>query len=507
LGAEILSTELPSLAARLEKEGALPWREAARLAARIARLLDRLHARGTVHGGIEPLTVLFVGGAVRLADPLPAERRQRGFVAPAALAGAAAGRQADFHALGRLIEAMLAVDHERSPVAGSPPGRAAAVPAPLAAVVARLVGQDPDAGYRSGNDVAAALELAMAASEAFEESRPVTATAAPPPPSAPLRAAPTPTRRPSRRARHGLLVAGLLALLAGGSVATLMLLRQPPGTALDGPPPVAGEADDNDGGAVTDTGRAGSVEDDIEVPADLPPTTITRAEHGERLAALLTDLPQRPCTRLEVETGPSGTRLQGNVATAADRLALIDAIAAAGPVAGVAADVMIDLAATASHCRLFDLLAAASEAAVPRLVSLYPSRASHRLTEAEPLIVEVLTPAFPSYLTVDYFAADGMVVHLMAGLGEAGPRPPFEVVKVGDPRDGRRLTIAPPFGDEVILAIASAEPLFAGPRAMIEPAGSYLDDLEAALTAMPEAPLASTIVIRTRPKGLRHAAP
>lgn len=502
-----MSTELPSLAARLEKDGPLPWREAARLGARVARLLDRLHARGAAHGGIEPLTVLFVGGAVRLADPLPPERRHPAFVAREMLQGVAANRQTDFFALGRLIQAMLVADLHALEIEPAAESHAPALPPPLAAVVSRLLGRGGDDGYQSGNDVAAALELAVAASDAYEQPAPATHAPAPalrPSPAAGA-AAPASRHRSSASSRHRGLVLGLLALLIGGGLVVLVLwphhdivIEEPRSpSALDdaavAPPP--------DPAVSLDAAAADEVAVDEATGDPLP--SIEETAEGERLRALMADVRRRPCTRLEVETGPQGLQLRGNVASSADRLEVLAAIEQAN----LAADVRVGIVASATLCRLYDLLAANSEMAMPRFAGLFPARGSQRLSEADPLIVEVLTPGFRSHLTVDYFAADGMVVHLTAGPDGTGALPPGEVVKIGDPRNGHWLSIAPPFGDEVVLALVSAEPLFTAARPMIEPAQSYLEALEAALRQQSTRPLASTIAIRTRPMGLRHAAP
>ena len=142
-----------------------------------------------------------------------------------------------------------------------------------------------------------------------------------------------------------------------------------------------------------------------------------------------------------------------------------------------------------------------TEPTLPRLADLFPSRDDYRLTAAEPLIVRVLTPDFPSHLSVDYFTADGMVVHLEMPQAADEPLPPAAVLRIGDPADGHWLSIAEPFGEEVILVIASGERLFAEPRPRIEPADVYLDALEAALAGRTERPTASTMAIRTGPAG------
>lgn len=559
----LLSTEPPSLAARLEQTGPLHWREAARLAARVARALDRLHAQLPAHGGIEPLTILFVGGTVRLADPLPLENRDPAFVAPPVAAGEPADRQSDFFALGRLMAVMVAPEKAVSPEGSaedSVTGSARLLPAPLAAVARRLVADDPSRAYASGNDIAAALELAIAASEGFAAAPPeplespeapappslqpeacralpkqATAPASkadtPPPSPAPRSAispTPAPNPAPTRpstappadsatsavaslpRRRRPRTVLALVALLILGGLAVLWL--RPADEALierradtTEPPPVATVPlpTDRQLDAVKPSRRPEAVEDlPLEqVLALLPdsPSPPTPAEPATRgaLEALLKRQHERPCTRLEVEPTAIGLRLVGSTASADDRTELLAAVRMLDDLDRVS----LALDEAGSFCRLYDMLAAHTEPAIPRLGDLFPARPDYRLAGGEPLVLRVLTPAFPSHLLVDYFTADGMVVHLAERRPEAPPLPPVETVWIGDPTDGEWLTIAEPYGDELIAVIASREPLFAQPRSRIEPAEAYLEALEAALAERARKPIASTIAIRTSPPG------
>lgn|GEM_PF-2396968 len=524
-----MSTEPPSLAARLEQTGPLSWREAARLTARLARVLDRLHAQSPAHGGIEPLTVLFVGGTVRLADPLPEAGRNAAFVDPRLVEGGAPDRQSDFYSLGRVMAAMV----------GAVPDAAATdrLPPPLAAVQQRLVGAEPMAGYRSGNEIAAALELGMAASEGFAE--PPAPPEPPPPqpvPGAPLSEPPSfadmaspdrppvvaapampasppvpsrPHRKPLGRGRPRLVFA-LAALLLIGGVAVLWLRPEgevaveQPVVASDPPrmpqPAVVAETEDT----ATDDPAAAAPETVGELPleevlAALPdlPTTAAAAPPPPSTAvrALLAELTTRPCTRLEVEPTSLGLRLVGSTADTTTRTELLARIAELPDIDKVT----LSLDETGAFCRLYDMLAAHTEPRVPRLVDHFPTRPDDRLTAGEPLVLKVLTPPAPRHLAVDYFTADGMVVHLATPQPEAAALPPAEEVWIGDPADGERLTISAPFGPELVLVIASEAPVFSTARPMIEPAPAYLDALEAALAAQPAKPEASTIAIRTVP--------
>ncbi len=478
----------------------MPWREAARIAARIARALDRQHAQGKPHGGLEPLTVLFVAGNIRLAEPLPPASRDEAFLSARLLSGEPPDRASDFHALGCLLGAMVG---------------AGGLPPPLAAVQRRLLANDQAAGYRSGNDVAAALELAIAASEGLTApALPPAVVRASPPIEQPGSGAPTAApphvvasqlrrmRRPSRLIQLliGLVVVGVAGVFwlssdddveivapdgadELGPIERTVRVTPPPDMKAPGPAPPseAGDVPLADVLAALPDGPRD------ELPA-LP-------DAKTQLLALVAGLRSEPCTRLELEPSAVSVRLVGSTPTAADRQDMLARIAALDDVD----DAVVEVDATSHFCRLFDLLAKLTEPAVPRLFDLMPKRSTYRLTEAEPLVVDALTPGFSSHLSVHYFAADGMVVHLTHQEAEMPRHPPFTDVRIGDPTDGHWLTIAEPYGRELIVALASEELLFTEPRARIEPAADYLDALEEALAAQRRRPIASTMIIETRP--------
>ncbi len=114
-----------------------------------------------------------------------------------------------------------------------------------------------------------------------------------------------------------------------------------------------------------------------------------------------------------------------------------------------------------------------------------------RLLKDDYIIPVVRTPDFPSALTLDYFASDGSVSHL-AFVAPHELLPPGATFTVGDPHPADAAANLPasgttgwqvdaPFGTDLIVAIASVRPLFAGPRPDGESTQAYVAALREAL--------------------------
>jgi hypothetical protein len=112
-----------------------------------------------------------------------------------------------------------------------------------------------------------------------------------------------------------------------------------------------------------------------------------------------------------------------------------------------------------------------------------------RLRDGELVRLRLTMPDFASRLRVDYIAHDGSVQHLYPQLADpkvgltADPPRSFaagEAVPLGHPA----WTIGEPYGTDMIIAVASSEPLFDKPRpGNAETADVYLRDLRAAVDA------------------------
>lgn len=94
------------------------------------------------------------------------------------------------------------------------------------------------------------------------------------------------------------------------------------------------------------------------------------------------------------------------------------------------------------------------------------------LTQGMPLIVDITTPHYDSYVNVDYFALDGSVVHLVpSNVERDNQAPPGFSATVGG--SGYWL-VDKPFGTEMIVLLITPAPLFDGLRPASESRSAYL---------------------------------
>lgn len=191
--------------------GALPWTEAAGIAAELSSALARAHEHGVVHRDVRPENVLLVPQAgrelVKLTDFGAAKMLDQpsltltdavlgtpGYVAPEHAAGRPLDGRADLWALGVVLYEALAGAHPfDAPTPGErlvrslhedPPPldvRVAGLPHELVALVARLLARSPEARPQDAYEVHDAL---LALLERAREER-LDATLAPPAPGAP----------------------------------------------------------------------------------------------------------------------------------------------------------------------------------------------------------------------------------------------------------------------------------------------------------------------------------
>ncbi|MCB1333682.1 MAG: DUF4384 domain-containing protein [Roseivivax sp.] len=99
------------------------------------------------------------------------------------------------------------------------------------------------------------------------------------------------------------------------------------------------------------------------------------------------------------------------------------------------------------------------------------------------LVLDMTAPDYDAYLYVDYFDANGQVIHLspneITPQVHAAAKSQLTVGARAPNDPGLFITIGPPYGQEITVAFAASVPLFTTPRPLVEPAGPYLQALRA----------------------------
>ena len=188
-------------------------------------------------------------------------------------------------------------------------------------------------------------------------------------------------------------------------------------------------------------------------------------------------LPAVGCGRLVVEQREGATVVVGFVGDPGDLERVREAAAAAQ------LGVEVDLRPWPQCEALMTMETPLGQASRP---SIALPKSSYR--ESETLEFDVRMAGFPGYLHVAYLQADGNVVNLV----QSDPTtlttlPAAAELRFGDGRDGRpRFTVAAPFGNEMIVALASKSPLFADDRPLVETEREFLTALRKAILARPD---------------------
>ena len=189
------------------------------------------------------------------------------------------------------------------------------------------------------------------------------------------------------------------------------------------------------------------------------------------------ELPEVGCGRLEIEQSNGKTVIKGFVGNH-DDLAKVRKVAEESK-----ADAAVDLRPWPQCETLMTIEKPLARADRPS-ISL-PKRS---YLASETLGFEVRMSGFQGYLHVAYLQADGTVVNLV----ESDPLTlstlsANTVLRFGDGLDGRqKFTVGEPFGNEMIVAIASKSPLFAEDRPLVETEREFLTALRKAIIARPD---------------------
>ena len=162
------------------------------------------------------------------------------------------------------------------------------------------------------------------------------------------------------------------------------------------------------------------------------------------------------------------------------------------------------------YCPVLDLLRALPDAA-PGGLTLRQDGGPAPLRDNQVIALQAAMPGFAGFLHVAYVQHDALagaptVAPLIPGPGyPAQTFPARAAIPLGTPRAGSPgWTVGPPFGTDMIVAVASTAPLFARPLPDSQPLPAYLSGLQAAIDDLRRrggTVSATVAVLETRPAG------
>jgi serine/threonine-protein kinase len=497
-----------SLKSLLDQEKRLPPAEAGTIMQQVLAGLGYSHARGVVHRDIKPANIMLTTeGQVKIADfgiariesssmtSVGTVMGTPAYMPPEQFLGEPVDARSDIYAAGVMLFHLLTGER---PYEGSmtsimqkvlsqdPAPRAssrASLPSVFDAVIAGAMAKGPADRYPSAGAFAQALRSAL---DMAEEEPDADATMVAPgprarasatsdatgsmrragaPAPAPLPAA-TPAAPAPAKAKGApvALLGGLVALVLLGAGGAWFMLQ----TGAPKPPaPIAPKIEP----PKPATPPPAQTVAPPPVPKPTPEQVLAKV--GAALAAL-------PCTDLSASLADGGTitvsGLAGGGAPEQDARSAAEQ-AAGGPVAWQARGV------PKIYCTALETVRAAGTS-LP--LSMGGTADSVHLTDRAFIVPHIGLPDFPSWLTVDYLANDGSASHMY---------PPAKHVPVQQTADasftltahetGTKApnTIGPPYGTDLIIAVASAKPLLPLTRPANETTEAYLKALASALEA------------------------
>lgn len=225
-------------------------------------------------------------------------------------------------------------------------------------------------------------------------------------------------------------------------------------------------------------------------PGDIMPGDAGVLAVRDGIAAALA---QFPCARLQSGFNPEtgSLDLRGHIPEPAMRDAVIAGLQAQlGPGVPVTGDLLILPRPQCQMLAAFDALGlpqSSEQFTNARVIGPDAHVRDYRFAEGDRLELELTAPDYPAYVLVDYFDADGNVLHLQPNPHVPAvlvpPRSSLSVGRATPDQPALAITIAPPFGQEIAVAFALSAPVFDDARPLIEPAAPYLADLGARIAA------------------------
>lgn len=232
------------------------------------------------------------------------------------------------------------------------------------------------------------------------------------------------------------------------------------------------------------------------IPQMAPPTVPMLS-----IASITPILARVPCSALAPSVRDHALRVQGYIPKSFGIARLKDMLSAVPGVNTLNLDVQ---QVSDNECGVINTFAPywARNRQAGRAASIHARQSNAELTEGDPLIVDITTPGYDSYVYVDYYVLDGNVAHLVPNMrAKANQAPPNYAAAIGSLGNW---VIAKPFGTELIVLLTTPIALFDGIRPEYESRPDYLRAVEKQLGQMaskygPERIAVDFVQITTKP--------
>jgi len=214
------------------------------------------------------------------------------------------------------------------------------------------------------------------------------------------------------------------------------------------------------------------------VPGSTPPAMPPPPKPALTLAAVAPVLAQVPCSALSASAQDHALTVRGYVSQRYGAARLKDTLTALPGVDTLALEVE---PVADDKCDTVKALAPywIHNWQAGRVAALHVRPPGGQLSEGDSLVVDVTTPAYDSYVNLDYYQLDGNVVHMVPSpRAKDNQAPPRYAATVGSAGDW---VISKPFGSEMVVLLITPAPLFDKPRPESESRADYLRALDARL--------------------------
>ncbi|CAB3733156.1 serine/threonine protein kinase [Paraburkholderia rhynchosiae] len=253
------------------------------------------------------------------------------------------------------------------------------------------------------------------------------------------------------------------------------------GSAAVATPGVASTSPSTDASTSASTNAPTSPSTTASTPAAPPapkPAPPPAPKPALTLAAVMPMLAQVPCSALSASAQDHTLTVRGYVSQRYGAARLKDGLTALPGVDALKLDVE---ALADDKCDTVKALAPywTQNWQAGHIAGLHVRPPTGQLSEGDPLVVDVSTPGYDSYVNLDYYQLDGNVVHMVPSpRAKDNQAPPHYSATIGSAGDW---VISKPFGSEMVVLLITPAPLFDKPRPEAESRADYLRALDTRL--------------------------